>query len=138
MDAVIIFLVVVVLLGLSIFIVIAFSKRGKSYLDKQKYQSRWLAIESSLNQAESSSYHLAVLNADKLLDMALKERGFKGATMGERMKAANKSWKNANAVWTAHKVRNKIAHEPDVSLSYELARRSLASFRDGLKDMGAI
>jgi hypothetical protein len=68
--------------------------------------------------------------------MALKERGVRGNTMGERMK--NSSWSNANAVWAAHKIRNKIAHEADVAVDYDTARRALASFKQGLKDVGAI
>ena len=76
--------------------------------------------------------------ADKLLDHALKERGAKGETMGERMKTLQTTWSNANAVWGAHKLRNQVAHEPDVQLSYDLARRALASFKQALKDVGAI
>jgi hypothetical protein len=79
-----------------------------------------------------------VLNADKLLDQALRERGVKGETMGERMKTARESWSNANGVWTAHKLRNQIAHESEVQVSYDDARRALANFKQALKDIGAI
>jgi transposase len=56
--------------------------------------------------------------------------------MGERMK--NSTWSNADAVWQAHKLRNRIAHESDVTVSYDDARRALAGFKLGLKDLGAI
>jgi hypothetical protein len=58
--------------------------------------------------------------------------------MGERMKIAKDTWSNANAVWTAHKLRNQIAHEPAVVVSYEDARRALGAFKQALKDIGAI
>ena len=89
-------------------------------------------------KGEESSYHLAILNADKLLDQALRQRGFKGETMGERMRSARQIWSNATAVWTAHKLRNQIAHEPEVKISYDQARRSLSAFKQSLKDVGAI
>src|SRR5690606_26885571 len=102
------------------------------------YRLRWLKIEQQLRRDTPGSHHLTVLEADKLLDMALKERGFRGNTMGERMKAAKDSWSNAGAVWGAHKLRNQIAHETDTRVSYDDARRALANFKRGLKDLGAI
>jgi transposase len=81
---------------------------------------------------------MTVLNADTLLDQALKDKGIAGTTMGERMKHMQQKWSNANNVWTAHKLRNQIAHEPDVKLSYDSARRALSSFKQALKDLGAI
>lgn len=128
----------VLIVGILLIAVISLSKRGSVSLDVERYRSQWLAIEAQLKRDEVSSYHLAVLNADKLLDKALKERGFKGETMGERMKAAKEVWSNANAVWGAHKLRNQIAHEHDVRVSYDDARRALGSFKQALKDAGAI
>ncbi|HET6747171.1 MAG TPA: hypothetical protein VFH06_03640 [Candidatus Saccharimonadales bacterium] len=132
------FMVGILIVGILLIVVITLTKRGPVGLDVEKYRSRWLQIESSLKRDESSSYHLAVLNADKLLDQALRERGVKGETMGERMKTVRDTWSNANTVWSAHKLRNQIAHESDVHVSYDDARRALAGFKQALKDVGAI
>jgi hypothetical protein len=132
------FMVGVLIVGVLLIIVITVTKKGTTQLDVEKYRMRWLAIEKQINKAEPSSYHLAVLNADKLLDQALKEKGVKGETMGERMKVAKDTWTNANSVWGAHKLRNQIAHESDVRVSYDDARRALAGFKQALKDVGAI
>ncbi|MDB5165893.1 MAG: hypothetical protein JWM00_783 [Candidatus Saccharibacteria bacterium] len=134
---IIIFAIVLVLGGV-LLAVISFAKGGKQYLDVEKYRVKWLAIEQSLKPDQEASYHLALLNADKLLDHALKERGFSGNTMGERMKSAQKAWSNANNVWTAHKLRNQIAHEAEVRITLDTTRRALAAFRQALKDVGAI
>lgn len=112
-------------------------KQGGSSLNVKKYQSRWLAIENSLERDNAASYTLAIFEADKLLDCALKERQFKGQTMGERMKAAQSSWGNANHIWSAHKIRNRLAHETDVALSRDVALRALSAYKQGLKDLGA-
>lgn len=132
------FMIGVLVIGALLIIVVTLTKRVPMGLDIEKYRSKWLQIEASLKRNEPSSHHLAVLNADKLLDQALREKGIRGETMGERMKAANASWRNANAVWSAHKLRNQIAHESDVRVTYDDARRALAGFKQALKDLGAI
>lgn len=132
------FLAGVLIVGLLLVAVIVLTKKSQAPLSVDKYRMRWLAIEKQLSKEAVSSYSLTVLNADKLLDQALKERGIKGETMGERMKNAREVWSNANAVWGAHKLRNQIAHEPDVQVSFDDARRALAGFKQALKDIGAI
>ena len=97
-----------------------------------------MTIEQQLTKGEESSCHLVILNADKLLDQALRQRGFKGETMGERMKSARDTWSNANDVWSAHKLRNRIAHETDVVIGYPAARNALGAYKRALKDVGAI
>lgn len=134
---VIIFLVSALLIGLAVLGIVLYTRRSGSALNVPKYQSRWLSIESSLSKENTMSYSMAILEADKLLDMALRESGYRGETMGERMKAANSVWSKPDHVWSAHKIRNRIAHETDVKVSYDLAVRSLAAFKQGLKNLGA-
>ncbi len=136
--AVMIVFVVVLLFGGCLLFFISMRGGGRSTLHVEKYRSEWLSIEQSVARDNQSSCQLAILNADKLLDRALRERGFKGQTMGERMKSAQNSWKNANHVWTAHKLRNRIAHETDANVNYDITLRALEAFKQGLKDMGAI
>jgi hypothetical protein len=128
----------VVLVSLVGVIYLMIGMKAGARLAVEKYQSRWMAIESSLDRHNPSSWTLAVLEADKLLDKALRERNFRGNTMGERMKSAQKVWKNANHIWTAHKIRNQLAHDTDANISYDTAARSLVAFKQGLKDLGAI
>ncbi|MDB5176863.1 MAG: hypothetical protein JWN75_531 [Candidatus Saccharibacteria bacterium] len=136
-SALIFFLAAIIIVAVLLFAVITFTKRGGG-LDVDKYRVRWLAIEQSLVRDNEPSYHMAILNADKLLDQALKDRGTRGTTMGERLKSARDSLPHRNDVWTAHKLRNQVAHEPDVKISYDQARRALSGFKHGLKDLGAI
>lgn len=132
------FLAGIVIIGVLLVVVIALTRRGHRQLDMEKYRSRWMTIEQGLKRDEPSSHVLAILNADKLLDQALRERGSSGETMGERLKHEQTTWKNANSVWGAHKLRNQIAHESDVKISYDDTRRALSAFKQALKDVGAI
>jgi hypothetical protein len=59
-----------------------------------------------------SDWKIAILEADSILDELLEDLGYVGANLGERLKAVPKgSVKNLEAAWSAHKVRNRIAHD---------------------------
>jgi len=124
------------IIGVILFLIVRFIPLRQ--LDKEKYQSKWLEIQQGLDLNSYDSRCMAILKADKLLDQALRETGSKGQTMGERMKARQGVWSNANAVWTAHKIRNRIAHEEKVSISGDVTKRVLSSFKRALKDLEAI
>lgn len=131
-------LIAVLILGVAAVIYISFASKRAPRLKVEYFRSRWLAIENSLDKNNSASWQLAILNADKLVDKALRDSRYKGETMGERMKSAEKTWSHANYVWGAHKVRNTIAHESDPHVNYDIARRALAGYKQALKDLGAI
>lgn len=128
----------IIIVGALMFAIIGMNKKGHKNLDIAHYQKKWFAIEQQFKKDDISSYSLTVLNADKLLDQALKERGMKGETMGERLKSAKDVFSERNNIWSAHKLRNKIAHETDVKVTYNAARYALGDFKRALKDIGAI
>lgn len=132
------FLAGLLVVGVLLVLVIFLTKKGHAQLDVNKYRMSWMKIEQGLARDEPSSHLLCILNADKLLDQALRERKVSGETMGDRMKQLQATWSNANAVWSAHKLRNQIAHDTDVKVSYDDTRRALAAFKQALKDVGAI
>lgn len=113
-------------------------QHGAAQLDTDKYRRRWLDIERQIKKDDQRSCQFAVMEADKLLDTALKESGVKGDTMGERLKTAQERWSDRNGVWNAHKLRNQIVHEASVQVGYDTSRRALAGFKRALKDIGAI
>ncbi len=137
MDNVIFLLAAIIIVGAMLFAFISMGKRGRK-IDVDKYRVRWLAVEQSLEKGKESTYHLAVLNADKLVDQAMRDCGYGGKTMGDRLKLAKDRFTKRDAIWEAHKLRNRIAHEPDVKVSFEQARRAMAGFKRAMKDLGAI
>lgn len=127
----------VVVLGGVLLALITYTKRGGK-LNVEKYRVRWMDIEQSVKKESESSYMMAVLNADKLVDQAMKDSGVPGNTMGERLKFAKNKFTRRNDLWNSHKLRNQIAHEDGVRLNYLQTRRALAGFKQALKDLGAI
>lgn len=136
--SVLFFFSAILIFGGLLFAVISMAKNSPRTLDVEKYRSRWMAIETKLSRDNEHSYLVCVLEADKLLDQALREKGVSGKTMAERMKQCQGKWTNGNGVWAAHKLRNRLAHETDVKIDYERSRQALVAFKQGLKDVGAI
>ena len=130
-------LAAIIILGAALFALMSSQKSGHK-LNVEKYQVKYLEIENSMIRDEPSSYHLAVLNADKLVDQALRDRRVRGETMGERMKNARTLFSNNDGVWFAHKLRNHVAHDSDVNISYNDAATALMHFKKALRDLGAL
>jgi hypothetical protein len=130
-------LILVLILGLALLAFIAFRGRGKSRLDRAAFAKRWQHIETLKNQNDTAMT-LAIIEADKLLDQALKANGYPGETMGERLKDARNVMTDNNGVWQAHKLRNQIVHEHDVRLNRSAAGHALGSFKTALKNLGAL
>jgi len=74
-------------------------------------------VEKALQQAVSQQDPVRrVLAADAVLDLALTELGFRGS-LGDKLKTAGPRMPNIQAVWDAHKLRNRLAHEHDASVN---------------------
>lgn len=112
------------------------AKKAPKRLNQNKFQEKWLELQTLC--ADKTTWPLAIINADKLLDDALKRRHFKGKTMGERMVSAQRVFSNNDAVWFGHKLRNKLVHEQNVRLSQAEVLDALKGIRQGLKDLGAL
>lgn len=137
-SGLLIFLGIVLLIAVVVFAAITKNRSFVKRLDKEKYQSDWLKIENKFTKDNQDSYQWVVLNADKLVGRALEELGVAGSTMGERMKNYKNRFSNLNGLWQAHKLRNQIAHEVEVELTFEQTRSALSNFKQALKDLGAI
>lgn len=125
----IILLVVLLLLYVGVVFLARRMKRKWSQADMQFFASNWKRIRALSDQRH------AVLEADKLLDHVLKKRGFQGS-LGEKMKKARSIFSNNNALWEAHKVRNKVAHELDYKLNGGEYSRAMNGFERAFRDLG--
>lgn len=72
-----------------------------------------------------------VLEADKVLDLALTVLGVEGS-MGDKLKTVGPRFSNINAIWQAHKLRNRIAHEPGISITDDEAQRAVKVFKEAV------
>jgi hypothetical protein len=131
-----IFLFFVIVFGIAAWLAVnRMAKMRPKSLNQQYFQKQWGTLLARVKTPEGMM--LAIIDADKLLDEALKKHHFKGKTMGERLVAAQRVISDNDAVWYAHKLRNRLVHEPNVRLKKKEARDALAGFRQGLRDLGA-
>ena len=138
-PSLLIFLGAILIVGVLILVSISLGRVRKHVFDKENYQVDFLRIENSLIKSNEASYAMAVIEGDKLLDRALCEMGVQGRTMGDRLKKVDKSkFSQINAVWYAHKMRNQIAHESDFHIDYRQAEHALSTYKQALRDLGAI
>lgn len=131
-----IFLVAIIIFGLLVLALLSrFTPRRQPKLNHEYFQRSWMELLARVKTPEGMM--LAVIDADKLLDEALRKHHFKGKTMGERLVSAQRTISDNDAVWYAHKLRNRLVHEPNIRLKKKEAQTALAGFKQGLKDLGA-
>jgi len=79
---------------------------------KNQLMERWEKILSLSESQNPSDWRLAVIEADIILDELLEKLQLPGDTMGDKLKAVEKSdFTTIEYAWEAHKARNMIAHE---------------------------
>lgn len=102
----------------------------------KKIFKEWLKIQQRLESDKIDEYKLALIEADGLLDDVLQKMGYKGETMGDRLKQLNATvLPNIEEVLEAHGVRNSVVHDPDYNLTPELAKRVAAVYEKALRSL---
>lgn len=105
-------------------------------LNTDYFQQQWVELQKLCRSKDT--WPQAVLNADKLLDEALKKSFMRGKNMGERMVAAQRRFTDNDGVWFGHKLRNKVESDPELKLKEEDVKGALIGIRQALKDLGAL
>jgi hypothetical protein len=130
-------LIIAIIFAISMLMAVGvLSRRLPKRLNQHYFQKRWLELLAGVKTPEGML--LAIIDADKLLDEALKRRGFRGKTMGGRLVAAQRLISDNDGVWYAHKLRNRLVHEPNIRLKKREAQNALAGFKRGLHDLRAL
>ncbi len=98
-------------------------------------RARFDGVEAHIRSPHQNDWKVAILEADALFDEILKYKGFKGATMGDRLKAVSRTLlPNIDAIWSAHRLRNRVAHEGGTyELSERDAKEAIDAYRMALK-----
>src|SRR5262245_13452767 len=98
-------------------------RRRPRHLNQAYYQERWQELQKLCK--DQATWPLAVIDADKLLDDALRRSKYRGKTMGERLVAAQRDITNNDEVWFGHKLRNRLVHESNVKLNEQNVKEAL-------------
>lgn len=121
---------VFILLDVLIVFYIFWKRKSKSNrFNHSFYQTHWRSIQNTAQFAPAQ----AILEADKLFDHAMKDLGYQG-TFVDKFKKLQFSVSQRQPIWDAHKLRNRIAHEPGAKV--KSAQTHINAFARGLRDLG--
>lgn len=115
-------------------------KRTSGTIDRAEVEKRWSDIQTSIGLGGATHFGSAVVAADKLLDYVLKQKGYAGETMGERLKNAQDDMPPQlyHKAWQAHKLRNQLVHEVDSEVMSYQAKEAIQDYEAILRDLGAL
>ena len=129
-------LAVVVLLFLGAIAFFIWRWKRPPKLNQAYFKTEWQELQKLLRNKER--WDVALIQADKLFDIALKKNRFRGASMGERMVKAQKLFTDNDGAWLAHKLRKEVESNPDFKLVEKDLKEALVALRQVLKDLGAL
>jgi len=108
---------------------------------RDRYIDSWTKLRENARATPPSSYNVAIMNADALIDGLLQEIGFVGNDVAERFGRLNNMGLRQNVVngiFRAHKIRNQIAHAPNFAITAKDAEKVLDLYETFLREVKLI
>lgn len=113
-------------------------KEGSEF-NLEKLNQNWQNVLNHLNSANESEWKLAIIEADKLIDDLLVQKGYQGESLAERLNMVDKkSMKSFELLWEAHKIRNRIAHKLDFKINRNEALKVISYYGEAFKELQAL
>ncbi len=105
--------------------------------EKAKDHARWAHIQALIESAQESDWRQAIIEADIMLEEVLRQAGYPGDTVGERLRVAR--FDSIQDAWEAHEVRNQIAHQgSQYRVDDNIAYRTIKKYEKVFKEFGEI
>lgn len=105
-------------------------------LSRTILREQWEAILARFNEGTPASIKLAVIEADKFVDHILRESGFRGEHMADRIeKLSSHGLQTFERLWRAHKVRSEIVHAVGYEIPESNARQAMEDYEAFLKEV---
>ena len=106
---------------------------------EQDLQGDWRDIQALMASDNPSDWNMAILRADAELDDLLRRLGYEGETIADRIKIVDPTkLKSLDRVWSAHRLRNTIAHDPLQQYTREMLTYAMQSYEIAFKELGAL
>lgn len=101
---------------------------------------RWAETLNYLFSNNPSDWKLAIIEADSMLEGLLDQLGFRGESLGDKLKSASQDqFRNLPTAWEVHTIRNRIAHEgASYAISQHEAKRVIALYENIFRNYGYI
>jgi hypothetical protein len=103
-------------------------KQPDSVFSKKKILKLWARIDSKLKSGIEGNHKVALIEADKLFDMVLKNIGY-----GQKKKLVS-----LEEIKAAGKIKDKIIEEKRFKPSKEETEKSIQAYKRGLEELGVL
>lgn len=145
--AIFLFLAAFLILAIIVLFVAAFRYRPKIHpehgtvkkiftLKDATIKDRWGKVMSIAAAGTPEALKLAIIDVDKLVDDILRQLGFEGEHMADRLEKISPSdVLSLNKLWDAHRVRNDLVHTPGYEISLIDGKRTIAHYEAFLKEI---
>jgi hypothetical protein len=100
--------IVITILLFGVFLTFDFSSKKSLKKDKKNYYQKEIQKISTLPSSTER-----IIRYDMIMHHILKDYGYSG-TVGDQLKAKPRMISNLDAVWSLHKLRNKLAHSMEI------------------------
>lgn len=107
---------------------------------EQVLNRKWGRVIDHLESDNPSDWKLAIIEADIMLDEMLTALGYKGDSIGDKLKQVERSdFTSVEKAWEAHKIRNQIAHQgADFTMTKPEAVRVIELYKDVFEEFFVI
>lgn len=107
--------------------------------DVPKTRLRWDKILEQASSENEQSRRLAILEADIMLSELLDDLGYRGETIGDKMRQVQRTEFNTiDQAWEAHRARNVIAHEAGHTMSLHESQRVIGLYDRVFREFGFV
>jgi len=102
---------------------------------KIKMKARWNEVVTRLKSANESEYKVAIIEADNIIDDLIRNMGYPGDNMGERLNNIPEGQlESMEELKRAHEIRNRIIHEENFQVNREYAKEILKKYETFLEE----
>jgi len=103
------------------------------------FKERWNKIIHQFSPNSTESSKLSIIEADKLVDDALKQIGLKGEHMADRLdQLSEDDIFSLPGIWRAHRLRNSIVHTPGFEVRPQTAEKAIEAYKAFLNEIGVL
>jgi len=106
---------------------------------KKEVELNWKHVQELIKSENNSDWNMAVMRADSLLDEILIVLGYEGESMADRLKiVGSHTLPSIERVWSAHRLRNEIAHNPLIQTSRNSCEYAIKTYEQALFELGLL
>lgn len=112
---------------------------GAKDISKRRTLKVWKQIQKRLKTGELNQFKLAILETDRILFEVLKMSGYKGKNLDEIFEQITEAQlSNIKEIRLAHRLRHRIATEPDFYLSQNETEMAIEIYKKVFQELNLI